>query len=71
MVTRLSLQTRMLTAIKELNTPRYDIEHYDAVKGYPVWGAKELEVDWNKVGLDASPTNVSVPLHPRRRGRAL
>ena len=64
----------MLTAIKELNTPRYmtigDI--YDAVKAdIPVWGAKELEVDLNKVGLDASPTNVFRSFTPAPKGKGV
>jgi len=45
----------MLTAIKELNTPRYMTIGgiYDATKKeIPTWGAKELEIDLNTVGLE-------------------
>jgi electron transfer flavoprotein alpha/beta subunit len=64
----------MLTAIKELNTPRYMTIGgiYDAVKAdIPVWGAKELEVDLNKVGLDASPTNVFRSFTPAPKGKGV
>ncbi len=64
----------VLTAIKELNTPRY--MHvggiYDAVKAdIPTWGAKELEIDLNTVGLDASPTNVFRSFTPAPKGKGV
>ncbi len=53
----------MLTAIKELNAPRYmsinGIVHAcSAEADIKVWNAKDVEVDLSTVGLDASPTNV-------------
>jgi electron transfer flavoprotein alpha/beta subunit len=64
----------MLTAIKELNTPRYMSIGgiFDAVKAdIPVWGAKELEIDLNTVGLDASPTNVFRSFTPAPKGKGV
>lgn len=49
----------MLTAIKELNEPRYmSMAGIFGKKDIKVWNAKDIEVDLNKVGLEASPTNV-------------
>ena len=49
----------MLTAIKELNEPRYmNMKGIFGAKDIKVWNAKDIEVDLNKVGLLASPTNV-------------
>ena len=65
----------MLTAIKELNEPRYM-----NIKGIfnafqqeiPTWGAKELGVDVKKeVGLDASPTNVFKSFTPAPKGKCV
>ena len=65
----------MLTAIKELNTPRYMSIGgiYEAVKkDIPVWGAKELGVDTEReVGLDASPTNVFRSFTPVPKGKGI
>jgi electron transfer flavoprotein beta subunit len=65
----------MLTAIKELNTPRYMSIGgiYDAVKKeIPTWGAKELGVDTDReVGLDASPTNVFRSFTPAPKGKGV
>ncbi|MFA5634500.1 MAG: electron transfer flavoprotein subunit beta [Anaerovoracaceae bacterium] len=64
----------VLTAIKELNTPRYMSVGgiYDAVKAdIKVWGAKELEIDLNTVGLDASPTNVFRSFTPAPKGKGI
>lgn len=64
----------MLTAIKELNAPRYMsiAGIYDAVKAeIPVWGAKELGVDLTTVGLDASPTNVFRSFTPAPKGKGM
>ena len=56
----IELQTPcMLTAIKELNEPRYmNMAGIFAQKDIKVWNAKDIEVDLTKVGLEASPTNV-------------
>lgn len=63
----------MLTAIKELNTPRYMSIGgiFDACKKeIPTWGAEELGVDVNReVGLDASPTNVFRSFTPAPKGK--
>ncbi|MCL2111432.1 MAG: electron transfer flavoprotein subunit beta/FixA family protein [Clostridiales bacterium] len=63
----------MLTAIKELNTPRYmSISGiFDACKKeIPVWGAADLGVDVDKeVGLDASPTKVFRSFTPAPKGK--
>ena len=64
----------VLTAIKELNAPRYMSIGgiYDAVKkGISVWGAKELEIDLNTVGLEASPTNVFRSFTPAPKGKGI
>ena len=65
----------MLTAIKELNKPRYmSISGiFDAVKkDIPTWGAKELKVDVDKeVGLEASPTNVYRSFTPAPKGKGV
>jgi electron transfer flavoprotein beta subunit len=65
----------LLTAIKELNSPRYISIGgiYDAVKKeIPTWGAKELGLDVNRdVGLDASPTNVFRSFTPMPKGKGI
>ena len=49
----------LLTAIKELNEPRYmSMSGIFGAKDIKVWNAKDIEVDLTKVGLEASPTNV-------------
>ena len=51
----------MLTAIKELNEPRFMnmVNLYGDTKSkIKIWNAKDIEVDLKKVGLEASPTNV-------------
>jgi len=56
----IKLQTPcLLTAIKELNEPRYmSMAGIFAKKDIKVWNAADIEVDLSKVGLLASPTNV-------------
>ena len=65
----------MLTAIKELNSPRYMSIGgiFDAVKKeIPVWGADDLGVDPDKeVGLDASPTKVFRSFTPAPKGKGV
>lgn len=65
----------MLTAIKELNTPRYmSISGIvNACKAdIPTWGAKDLGVDPDKeVGLEASPTNVFRSFTPVPKGKGV
>ncbi|MDR1954264.1 MAG: electron transfer flavoprotein subunit beta/FixA family protein [Clostridiales Family XIII bacterium] len=65
----------MLTAIKELNAPRYMSIGgiYDATsKDIPTWGAADLGVDPDKeVGLEASPTNVFRSFTPAPKGKGM
>ena len=64
----------MLTAIKELNTPRYmTIGGIYGVKDKPmkVWSAADIEVDLTKVGLEASPTNVFRSFTPVPKGKGV
>jgi electron transfer flavoprotein beta subunit len=65
----------MLTAIKELNTPRYMTVGgiYEAVAAdIPVWGAADLGVDPDReVGLEASPTNVYRSFTPVPKGQGV
>lgn len=61
----------LLTAIKELNTPRYMYIKgiYHAVKhDVKVWGAADIGVDLSTVGLKASPTNVFKSFTPKPKG---
>ncbi len=62
----------MLTAIKELNSPRYmsiggifDVKN----KEIKVWNAADIAVDLATVGLDASPTNVYRSFTPAPKGK--
>ncbi len=62
----------VLTAIKELNHPRYmSIPGiYDATKKtIAVWNAADIAVDIDKVGLEASPTNVYRSFTPAPKGK--
>lgn len=62
----------MLTAIKELNTPRYmTMGGIFADKKITVWNAKDIEVDLTKVGLEASPTNVYRSFTPAPKGKGI
>jgi len=64
----------MLTAIKELNEPRYMFLHgiFDAKdKPLHVWSAADIEVDLNTVGLEASPTNVFRSFTPKPKGKGI
>lgn len=64
----------MLTAIKELNTPRYmSIHGIFSAKDKPVnvWNAADVAVDLKKVGLDASPTNVFRSFTPAPKGKGV
>ena len=64
----------MLTAIKELNEPRH-MSIYGIVnlrnKEIKVWNAKDIAVDLNTVGLDASPTNVYRSFTPVPKGKGV
>jgi len=71
----IALQTPcVLTAIKELNTPRYMfISGIFGAKNKPlhVWSAKDIEVDLEIVGLEASPTNVFRSFTPAPKGKGM
>jgi electron transfer flavoprotein beta subunit len=63
----------LLTAIKELNTPRYASVKgiFDAYreKNVEMWSAKDIEVDPSIIGLNASPTNVKKTFTPAPKGK--
>jgi len=64
----------VLTAIKELNKPRYmSIKGiYKACeKEIIVWNAKDINVNLTKVGLEASPTNVHRSFTPAPKGKGI
>lgn len=64
----------MLTAIKELNTPRYmSVKGIFTAKEKPlhIWNAADIEVDLDTVGLDASPTNVFRSFTPVPKGKGV
>lgn len=69
----IKLQTPcMLTAIKELNTPRYmSMAGIFGEKKMTTWNAKDIEVDLNTVGLEASPTNVFRSFTPAPKGKGM
>ena len=64
----------LLTAIKELNSPRYMSVSgiFKATnKEILTWGVKELQIDTDIVGLDASPTKVYRSFTPVPKGRGI
>lgn len=63
----------MLTAIKELNSPRYmSISGiFNPKKDIKVWSAADVEVDLNTVGLKPSPTNVYRSFTPKPKGKGV
>lgn len=64
----------VLTAIKELNTPRYMSVSgiFKATKKeIPTWGIKELQIATDIVGLDASPTKVYRSFTPVPKSRGI
>lgn len=64
----------VLTAIKELNTPRY-MSIPGILKGakadIKVWNAEDIDVDKTIVGLKASPTNVFRSFTPKPKGKGV
>lgn len=64
----------VLTAIKELNTPRY-MSIRGILKGagadIKVWSAEDIGVDKETVGLKASPTNVFRSFTPKPKGKGV
>lgn len=64
----------MLTAVKELNSPRYmSIDGiYRAYESeITVWGLKNIDADENEVGLKASPTKVFRSFVPEPKGKGV
>ncbi|GAA0182803.1 electron transfer flavoprotein subunit beta [Clostridium sediminicola] len=64
----------LLTAIKELNEPRYMSVKgiYEAFKkDITVWSLAELDVEKYEVGLDASPTKVFRSFTPEPKGKGV
>lgn len=64
----------VLTAIKELNTPRYMSIRgiYKAAQfDITVWNAADINVDLTTVGLEASPTNVYKSFTPAPKGKGM
>lgn len=64
----------VLTAIKELNCPRYMSVRgiYKAARfDIKVWNAADIGVDLTKVGLEASPTNVYKSFTPAKKGKGV
>lgn len=63
----------MLTAIKELNDPRYMNMKgiFSEDKDIKVWNAAAIEVDLTTVGLKASPTNVFRSFTPAPKGKGV
>lgn len=64
----------LLTAVKELNKPRYmNVKRiYDAYKKeIPVWSANDIAVDKDTIGLKASPTKVFKSFTPDPKGKGV
>lgn len=64
----------VLTAIKELNTPRYMSVpgiRKAAKTQVKVWSAQDIGVDQSVVGLKASPTNVFRSFTPKPKGAGM
>lgn len=64
----------LLTAVKELNKPRYmNVKGiYDAYKKeIPVWGVNDIPVDKETIGLKASPTKVFRSFTPAPKGKGV
>ncbi|MDR1875610.1 MAG: electron transfer flavoprotein subunit beta/FixA family protein [Synergistaceae bacterium] len=72
------IETRLpclLTAVKELNVPRYPSMRgiFDAYgeKQVEVWSADDVGIDPSVIGLKASPTNVRRVFTPEPRGKGI
>ena len=64
----------VLTAIKELNCPRYMSVmgiYRAAAFDVKVWNAADIGVDIGTVGLEASPTNVYKSFTPAKKGKGV
>ena len=64
----------LLTAIKELNEPRYMTPAgiFNAYKKEVViWGFEDVPVEPEKIGLKGSPTNVNRTFSPEAKGQGV
>ncbi len=64
----------LLTAIKELNIPRYMTPAgiFNAYKQeVKIWGFADVPVDPEKIGLKGSPTNVNRTFSPEAKGQGI
>ncbi|HWQ77933.1 MAG TPA: electron transfer flavoprotein subunit beta [Anaerovoracaceae bacterium] len=64
----------LLTAIKDLNKPRYMSVtgiYKACAQEITVWNAQDIGVDLNTVGLKASPTNVFRSFTPKPKGKGV
>jgi len=64
----------LLTAIKELNTPRHISMKgiFNAYKkSITTWSLNDLDIEKDQVGLDASPTNVLRSFTPEPKGKGI
>ena len=64
----------LLTAVKRLNTPRYMsvggiYEAYE--KEITVWSEKDIPVNPDEIGINASPTKVFRSFTPEPKGRGM
>lgn len=65
----------LLTAIKELNEPRYSsirgiFEAYRE-RTVEVWNAKDIDINLEETGLTSSPTNVNKTFTPSPKGQGM
>ncbi|MGB4659502.1 MAG: electron transfer flavoprotein subunit beta [Mobilitalea sp.] len=70
---RIEVQTPcLLTAVKELNVPRY-MSIYNIVEAYKkkitIWGHEDIDLDPEECGLKASPTQVFRSFSPPAKGK--
>lgn len=64
----------LLTAVKELNQPRYmSVDKIFAAykKEIPIWTMADLDINTDQVGLKASPTKVFKSFTPAPRGKGV
>lgn len=59
----------LLTAVKDLNSPRYPhmrgiYEAYEEGDHFKVWGQSDIEADLSQIGIKNSPTNVKKSFVP-------
>ncbi|MFW5855641.1 MAG: electron transfer flavoprotein subunit beta/FixA family protein [Bacillota bacterium] len=64
----------LLTVVEKLNEPRYPsikriVDAYKNEKRVEIWSAEDFEIDKDKVGLDASPTQVYDTFVPTKESK--